>query len=175
MLFDYSKLPNHRMLCIDMKSFYASVEAIDHQLDPLQDMIAVIGDLRVPSSVVLAASPALKQRYQIRTGSRLFQIPRRNDIHLFQSRMQRYLDVSMQIVRILNEFVPAQAIHIYSIDEMFVLVDSAKNIYATAWDAAEDIKQTILSRTGITASIGIGPNKFISKVVLRLTYIHVHI
>lgn len=166
MLFDYSKLKVHRMICVDMKSFYASVEAVDHQLDPLQAMIAVVGDRHVSSSVVLAASPALKQRYQIRTGSRLFQIPRTNHIHVFESRMQRYLDVSMQIVRILNEFVPAEAIHIYSIDEMIVCLDSTTNSYPSAWEAAVDIKQTILKRTGITASIGIGPNKFISKVVL---------
>ncbi|EHS55491.1 Y-family DNA polymerase [Paenibacillus sp. Aloe-11] len=48
---------------------------------------------------------------------------------------------------------------------MFVYLDSIEHAYAKTGNAAVNMKQTILPRTGIIASIGIGPNKFISKVI----------
>jgi len=68
MPFDISCLP----LCIDMKSFYASCECVDHGLDPLEDYVVVVSDKNRSGSVVLAASPKMKQDYGIRTGSRLY-------------------------------------------------------------------------------------------------------
>jgi DNA polymerase V len=44
MLFDISCLPKNKILCIDMKSFYASCECVDHGLDPLEDYVVVVSD-----------------------------------------------------------------------------------------------------------------------------------
>lgn len=154
MLYDYNKLERHAVLCIDMKSFYSSVEAVDHGLDPLHDLIAVVGD-----SVVLAASPASKKTYNIRTGNRRFQIPKRHDIHIFTSRMRRY-----QILKILYRYAPFEAIHVYSIDEVFLCLDGSSLLKEGIWKAASHIQHTILSETGLTATIRIDPNKLLSKV-----------
>ncbi|QOS76702.1 hypothetical protein JNUCC31_17815 [Paenibacillus sp. JNUCC31] len=94
------KWPNHSVLAIDAKSFYASVELSDRSLDPLKTKLAVVSDLSRRGSAVLAASPELKLQHNIKTGSRLFQIPNREDIILAQSRMGRYVDVSMGIIDI---------------------------------------------------------------------------
>ena len=75
-MIDYTLLPEHRILCIDIKSFYASCECVARGLDPLNSYLAVIGDKNIASSIVLAASPKLKKDFGIKTGSRLFEIPR---------------------------------------------------------------------------------------------------
>jgi nucleotidyltransferase/DNA polymerase involved in DNA repair len=72
MLFDMSLLPRNNILCIDMKSFYASYECVDHGLDPLNDYVVVVADKNRRGSVVLAASPKMKSEYGIKTGNRLF-------------------------------------------------------------------------------------------------------
>ncbi len=95
MLFDVSLLPDNNMLCVDMKSFYASCECVDHGLDPLNDYVVVVADKNRSGSVVLAASPKMKQDYGIKTGSRLYEVPRHCRIHIFNARMKRYLEVSV--------------------------------------------------------------------------------
>lgn len=68
----YKGLPRFDVLCVDMKSFYSSVEAVSRGLDPLQTYLAVVGDVTRSGSVVLAASPKMKKEYGIKTGSRLY-------------------------------------------------------------------------------------------------------
>lgn len=68
-------LPNENILCIDMKSFYASVEAVERGLDPLKVPLVVVGDKKRKGAVVLAASPMMKKKYNITTADRLYQIP----------------------------------------------------------------------------------------------------
>ncbi len=62
MSIDYSKLPHHKILCVDMKSFYASCSAVMLGLDPLTCHLAVVGNLQQSGSVVLAASPRSEKR-----------------------------------------------------------------------------------------------------------------
>ena len=69
---DYSLYPRHDVLCIDMRSFYASIEAVKLGLDPMKAMVAVVGDPNRSGSIVLAASPALKKKYGISNVSRFF-------------------------------------------------------------------------------------------------------
>lgn len=58
---DYSQFPRENILCVDMKSFYASVSAVAMGLNPLTCYLAVVGNTDRQGSVVLAASPALKK------------------------------------------------------------------------------------------------------------------
>lgn len=71
---DYSKLPRRDVLCIDVKSFFASVEAVRRKIHPLDAYIIVISDFERPGAVVLASSPKVKKEFGIKTGSRKFQI-----------------------------------------------------------------------------------------------------
>src|SRR5690606_9486173 len=106
-------LPRFDVLCIDMKSFYSSVEAVSRGLDPLQTYLVVVGDLNRSGSVVLASSPRMKKEYGIKTGSRLFEIPRIPKIHVVEARMRMYLEYSMHITEILSRFAPPDSIHVY--------------------------------------------------------------
>ena len=75
-LVDFSRFPRRSVLCIDAKSFFASVEAVRRGLDPLEGYIAVVSDFRRTGAVVLASSPRVKSEYNIKTGNRLFEIPK---------------------------------------------------------------------------------------------------
>jgi DNA polymerase V len=112
---DYSQFPKKTILCIDMKSFYASCSAVEMGLDPLTCYLAVVGDVERQGSVVLAASPALKKEFGIRTGSRLFEIPNDKRIHIVNAKMSSYLRQSMEITRLFHRYVPSECIHTYSV------------------------------------------------------------
>ncbi|MDK2824581.1 MAG: polymerase [Clostridia bacterium] len=167
-MFDYSKLPRHNVLCIDMKSFYASCECVFRKLDPLNSYLAVIGDKTFSGSIVLSATPKMKKDYGIKTGSRLFAIPRDSKIHLAEARMALYLNQSLQINRLLNEFVPLEAIHTYSVDEFWICIDGTEKLFGDRWMVAKKIRQSILDRFRLPSCIGIGPNKFLAKVILDI-------
>ena len=51
-------------------------------LDPLTCYLAVVGNTEAPGSVILAASPALKRDFNIKTGSRMYEIPNGMGIHI---------------------------------------------------------------------------------------------
>ena len=113
----YKGQPNKQIACIDMLSFYASCMATLHNLDVRTVPIAVVGNLQQKGSVVLAASPAMKKKFRIKTGNRLFEIPSHPEIRLFEPKMSYFLKMSMAITHILHNYVPAEAIHVYSVDE----------------------------------------------------------
>ena len=83
-------------------------------LDPLTTKLAVVADTKRQGSVVLAATPKLK--LGIKTGSRLFEIPHRNDIYIINPSMRKYLNVSVAISKIALRYVPPEDLHQYSID-----------------------------------------------------------
>jgi len=165
---DYSALPRHDVLCIDMKSFYASCECAFRGLDPLTTYLAVIGDRKYSGSIVLASSPKMKIDYGIKTGSRLFEIPIYPEIYIVEARMALYLHQSLQISQVLNEFVPLEAIHTYSVDEFWICVDGTERLFGSKWEIAKKIREAIWDRFGLPSCVGIGPNKFLSKVILDI-------
>lgn len=137
-------------------------------VDPLTAHLAVVADTNRRGSVVLAASPALKRDFGIRTGNRLFEIPQQAGITVVSAQMNLYLCVSREITRLFNKYVPKDAIHTYSVDESFLQVDGM----ARLWGSAENIANMILTELkdtfGLTAAIGIGPNMLLAKLCLDL-------
>ncbi|MCR2820314.1 Y-family DNA polymerase [Lederbergia panacisoli] len=165
---DYSELPHDKILCIDMKSFYASCSAVMLGYDPLECHLAVVGNLNQPGSVVLAASPRLKKDFGIKTGSRLFEIPNDDRIKLEEAKMSTYLRVATEITRLFNRYVPKEAIHVYSVDESFIKIDGTSDLWGDARLVAEKIKDELFREFQLTCSIGIGPNMLLSKLCLDL-------
>ena len=165
---DYDKLPHNNILCVDMKSFFASVEAVLRGMDPMQAILAVVGDTGRESSVVLAASPLLKEKYNIKTGNRLYEIPGNSEINIVNARMGIYLEVSLQITRLFNNFVPLDAIHVYSIDESWIKLDGTERLWGQKYRVAKEIKNELLSKFGLYCSMGLGPNMFLAKVAMDI-------
>lgn len=165
---NYEGMPQRDIFCIDMKSFYASCIAMQEGLDPIQDTIAVVGSLTQPGAVVLAASPMMKKRFNIKTGNRRFEIPKHPDIKLFEPRMNFFLQISVEITKLIMQFVPHEAIHVYSVDESFVDLTGTEKLWGPATETAKAIQQAILNQFGIPSSVGMGPNMLMSKLALDL-------
>lgn len=68
-------MENHRRIyvAIDLKSFYASVECTDRNLDPLTTNLVVADESRTEKTICLAVTPSLK-KYGISGRSRLFEV-----------------------------------------------------------------------------------------------------
>ena len=60
-------------ICIDLKSFYASVECVDRGLDPLNTNLVVADESKTEKTICLAVTPSLK-RYGIPGRARLFEV-----------------------------------------------------------------------------------------------------
>ena len=163
---DYSYQPRRDILCIDVKSFFASVESVKRRIHPLESYIVVMSNPELEGGLVLAASPRVKQEYGIRTGSRRFEIPKNSKIQIVEPRMALYIKVNRLIHTIFNEFVAEEDIHIYSIDESFLDVSKSHALYGSTEQIAKKIQQTIFQRLKLVTAIGIGDNPLLAKLAL---------
>ena len=167
-MIDYSVLPNRSIACIDMMSFYASCIAVLHDLDVRTVPIAVVGNLEQKGSVVLAASPAMKKRFQVKTGTRLFEIPNHPDIKIFEPKMQYFLEMSLAVTNILHKYVPPEAVHVYSVDESFIDLTGTEKLWGPPERTIKEIQKEILETLQLHTSAGMGPNMLMAKLALDL-------
>ncbi len=163
---DY-KIYRH-ILCIDLKSFFASVECALRGLDPFETALIVADSERGGGSVVLAVTPYLKAR-GFKSRGRLHEMPHVDNMIVATPRMREYLRFSKKIVSIYLDYVAPEDLHIYSIDEAFLDITAYLNYYQTTPKAlAQTIRDTILTQTAIPATVGIGDNLLLSKLALDL-------
>lgn len=165
---NYENMPNRPIICIDMKSFYASCIAMLEGLDILKDPIAVVGNFSQPGSVVLAASPVMKERFKIKTGNRRYEIPKHPDIKLFEPKMSFFLQMSMTITKLIANYVPVDAIHVYSVDESFVDLTGTEKLWGSEEETAKEIQRAILDQFNVPSAVGMGPNMLMAKLALDL-------
>lgn len=159
-------------ICIDLKSFYASVECVDRGLDPLTAHLVVADPERSEKTICLAITPAMKA-LGIPNRCRLFQIPPHVKYEIATPRMQHYIDVSAEIYSIYLKYVAKEDIHVYSIDEVFMDVTDYLAMYRmSARELGQAIMDDVLSTTKITASCGIGTNLYLAKVAMDITAKH---
>ncbi|HWI48210.1 MAG TPA: UV damage repair protein UvrX, partial [Rummeliibacillus sp.] len=155
-------------MCVDMRCFYASCMATWAHLDVLKEAIAVVGNFQQKGSIVLAASPIMKQRFQVKTGTRLYEIPKHPDIHLFEPKMEYFVRMSVEITKLLNSYVPKEAIHVYSIDESFVDLTGTEKLWGNPEDTARKIQDELYRQFEIPSTVGMGPNMLLAKLALDL-------
>lgn len=163
---DFSCFPRRSILCIDAKSFFASVEAVRRGLDPLEAYIAVVSDVSRAGAIVLASSPRVKSEYHIKTGNRLFEIPKRSPIMVVEPNMALYIDVNQAIQNIFRRFVTDEDLHVYSIDESLLDVTASHTLFGPAEAIAEAILKMVKDELGLIVTIGIGDNPLLAKLAL---------
>lgn len=160
-------------ICIDLKSFYASVECRERGLDPMKTNLVVADPERTDKTICLAVSPAMKA-LGVPGRCRLFEIPEGIAYQIAPPRMQLYIDYSAEIYSVYLKYVAKEDIHVYSIDEVFMDVTDYLVMYRmTAKDLGITIMKDIYETTGITATCGIGTNLYLAKVALDITAKHV--
>lgn len=166
-------MKNRTYVCIDLKSFYASVECIDRKLDPFTTNLVVADPERSEKTICLAVSPAMK-KLGVPGRCRVFEIPKTIEYIMAVPRMQRYIDVSAEIYGIYLKYISKDDIHVYSIDEVFMDVTDYLSLYkCTAKELGQRIMQDIETETGITATCGVGTNLYLAKVALDIMAKHV--
>ena len=159
-------------LCIDLKSFYASVECVERGLDSLKTNLVVADESRGPGSICLAVSPSLKE-LGVRNRCRLFEIPKGIDYICALPRMKLYIKYSADIYSIYLKYIAKEDIHVYSIDECFLDVTHYLKLYKmSVKELAKRIIDDVFETTGICATVGIGTNLFLAKVALDITAKH---
>lgn len=159
-------------LCIDLKSFYASVECVERGLDPLTTDLVVADPERTEKTICLAVSPSLKAK-GVRNRCRVFEIPRSLQYIMAPPRMKLYIEYSANIYAIYLKYFSKDDIHVYSIDEAFMDVTDYLDLYGMDTKAlGNKIRREIVETTGIPATCGMGTNLYLAKIALDITAKH---
>ena len=146
-----------------MDAFYASVEQHDNpQLAGLPVIVGWAGG----RGVVTAAS------YEVRPYGVRSAMPMRTALRLcphavcVRPRMARYQEVSRGVFGVFREVTPL--VEGLSLDEAFLDVTASQELLGGAVEIARRIKLRIRELTGLTASVGVAPNKLVAKIASDL-------
>ena len=178
---------NGAYICIDLKSFYASVECVARDLDPLKANLLVADPSRSDQTICLAVSPALKaigvpsrpRLFEAKQAIRLYEAQHHTKISYITAvpRMAEYERISSKIYDVYQKYVSPEDILVYSIDECFI--DCSRYLEAYSKEAEESglepahvmavtIIRDVLRTTRITATVGIGTNLYLAKVAMDI-------
>lgn len=159
----------NQYMCIDLKSFFASVECVERGLDPFETRLVVADAERSNTTICLAVTPAMK-KLGVKSRCRLYEIPPGIDYIKATPRMKKYIDYSANVYAVYLKYVSKDDIHVYSIDEVFIDIGKYLKMYdTTSVELGERIRRDVLETTGIPAAFGIGTNLFLAKVALDIT------
>ena len=160
-------------ICIDLKSFYASVECVERGLDPFKTNLVVADPTRSQSTICLAITPAMK-KLGVKNRCRIHEIPAGIEYITAMPRMQLYIDYSARIYSIYLRYISKEDIHVYSIDECFMDVTNYLSLYhMTEKEMAVELMDAVMKETGITATAGVGTNLYLAKVAMDIVAKHV--
>ena len=150
------------ILHVDMDAFYASIEQRD---DPsLRGHPVVVGG---NTRGVVAAASYEARKFGIRSAMPMRDALRRcPDLRRIPPRMSHYQSVSKEVFAIFREFTPL--VEGLSLDEAFLDVTASRALFGGEVTMAAEIKKRILEGTGLTASVGVAPNKLVAKIASDL-------
>ena len=170
-------------LCIDLKSYYASVECVARGLNPLEARLLVADSSRSDNTICLAVSPALKalgvpgrpRLFEAKQAIRRAEMEQGHEIDyiIAPPRMAEYVRISSDIYSIYMKYISPEDIHVYSIDECFMDITHYLHMYreaamrhkvSAAREMAMTIIKAVLAETGIVSTAGIGTNMYLAKV-----------
>lgn len=155
-------------ICIDLKSFYASVECVERGLDPMTTNLVVADPERTDKTICLAVSPAMK-KLGVKNRCRVFEIPHNIDYIMAEPRMQKYIEYSANIYGLYLRYLSKDDIHVYSIDEVFMDVTNYLKLYdKTAREFASMLIDNVKEEYGIQATAGIGTNLYLAKIAMDI-------
>lgn len=155
--------PTRTILHVDMDAFYASVEQLDNP--ELRGRPLIVGGMG-GRGVVAAAS------YEVRKFGVHSAMPTREALRrcphalCVPPRFSRYKEVSAIVFGVFHEFTPV--VEGLSLDEAFLDVTGSRAALGSGEAIATKIKELIKQHTGVTASVGVAPNKLIAKIASDL-------
>ena len=153
-----------QIIHVDMDAFFASVEQLDNPA--LKGKPVIVGGRPGGRGVVSAAS------YEARAFGVHSAMPLKTALRLCPQgiflpvRFARYGEISKHIREIFHRYTPM--VEPLSSDEAFLDVKGSEGLFGSAETIGRKIKEEILNETGLTASVGLGPNKFLAKLASDL-------
>ncbi|WP_166837899.1 DNA polymerase IV [Rheinheimera pleomorphica] len=149
-----------KIIHIDMDCFFAAVEMRDNPA--LRHVPVAIGGSRQARGVISTCNypaRAFGVRSAMPTGQALKLCPQ---LTLLSGNMDKYKTASRQIRAIFARYT--EQIEPLSLDEAYLDVSDCTLFHGSATRIAEDIRRSIFAETGLTASAGVAPNKFLAKI-----------
>jgi DNA polymerase-4 len=152
-------MPGRTILHVDMDAFYASVEQRDRP--ELRGRPVIVGG--VAGRGVVSAASYEARRFGVHSAMPIATARRRCPAGVFLPvRMEHYARIGRQVREILLSFTPL--VEPLSLDEAFLDVHGCEPLFGPASDIARQIKARIKADTGLIASVGVAPNKFLAKL-----------
>jgi len=159
--------PDRVILHVDMDAFYASIEQLD---DPsLKGKPVIVGaDPREGRGRgVVAACSYEARKFGVHSALPISQAwrlcPQGSYVPV---RMARYIEVSKVVMDVLHRFT--NLVEPLSIDEAFLDVSGSLALLGSPEVIARSVKNQIREATGLCASVGVAPNKFVAKIASDL-------
>ncbi|ODB92267.1 DNA polymerase IV [Candidatus Thiodiazotropha endoloripes] len=146
---------------IDLDAFFASIEQRDHP--EYQGRPLVVGAKPGRRGVVATCSYEAR-RYGVRSAMPISEAARRlpQEAVYLRPDINRYGEVSQQIMTALQSLSPV--VEKVSVDEAFLDITGMERLIGDAESIGRQAKQLIHDQVGLTASVGIGPNRLIAKL-----------
>lgn len=146
---------------VDMDAFFAQVEVLDNP--DLAGKPLIVGGQRDSARGVVATCSYEARRFGVHSAMPIRRAAALCPHAVFLPvRMERYQSVAAQVRGVLESFSPS--VEPLSIDEAFLDMSGCEHFYPNAHTLGMHIKHGIREATGLTASVGIAPNKFVAKI-----------
>ena len=159
---------NRNIICIDLKSFFASCECVERGLDPFTTPLVVASKMNGEGAITLAVTPYLKS-LGVPSRGRLYEIPSNIKYIKVPPRMNLYISKSKEVIKIFLNYVSEEDLHVYSIDEAFLDVSDYLHLYKLSdIELGKKILKEIKDKLSLTATCGIGPNMLLAKVAMDI-------
>jgi len=147
-----------------MDAFYASIEQLEYP--ELQGKPVIVGGIAEKRGVVAAASYEVRE-YGVHSAMSSYRAQKLCPHAIFvPPRMSHYVEYSKRIFSILREYTPL--VEPLSIDEAFMDVTGSRTLFGKPSQIARTLKDRIKNEIGLTASVGVAPNKFLAKLASDL-------
>ena len=153
-------------LHVDLDAFFASVEQLDNP--QLKGLPVIVGALPGSSRGVVSTCSYEARKYGVHSAMPISQAYRLcpNGIYLHPN-MKRYQEKSQEVMDVFYDFSPD--VQQMSIDEAFVDLTGTERLFGPPEKTAQNLKETVLERTGLTVSVGLATNKYVAKIASGLS------
>ncbi|MCG2608518.1 DNA polymerase IV [Acinetobacter sp. SM34] len=148
-----------KIIHIDMDAFFASVELKDR---PELKHLPVVVSSHHPRAVICAASYPARE-FGLRSAMSMSQARKLcPHVIVIEPNFEKYRAISAQIHQVFQHYTPL--IEPLSLDEAYLDVTENLENIPSATEVAMRIREDIFQATGLTASAGVAPNKFLAKI-----------
>lgn len=151
------------ILHVDMDAFYASVEQLDHPEYKSKPVIVGADPKGGKGRGVVAACSYEARKFGVRSALPISWAWKLCPEGVYvRPRMKRYVEVSGEVMDVFRQFT--DLVEPLSIDEAFLDITGSIALLGQPVQIARSIKTEIRQKTGLTASVGLAPNKFLAKI-----------